>query len=423
MPGDGVRCRDWSPVIYGLLLAVVLQASLLAGRSEADPLPDIHQWSGEALKTLRSLSLSSLPPLPKDPSNAYQADARAIEFGKSLFFDQRLSANGKVSCATCHLPNVSFTDRLPLAKGMGTTTRRTMPLIGVAYHASFFWDGRKDSLWSQAIGPIESSVEHGATRSMCAHLITDKYRKQYEEIFGTLPKITHKSCPPQASPGTGNPAAIRLWNAMKPGDRDAVNRIYANLGKAIAAYVSRILPQPAPFDRYVDAIVAGDPEAAAELLAPEAIQGLRLFIGKAKCTNCHMGPLFTNSSFHNIGLAASKKKPQDRGRADGINLVLADEFNCLGSYSDAKPDECTELRFLDRNTSQYVGAFKTPTLRNVADRSPYMHAGQMKTLADVLIFYQQSRSRELGHQNLTAAELLQLEAFLKTLSSPLAFPQ
>ena len=294
-----------------------------------------------------------------------------------------------------------------------------MPLIGAAYQAWFFWDGRKDSLWSQAIGPIESSVEHGFTRALCAHLITDKYRKEYEELFGKLPKIDHKSCPPKASPGTGNPAALKLWNAMKPENRDVVNRIYANIGKAIAAFVRQILPQPAPFDRYVDAVLRGDHEAADKVMTTEALQGLKLFIGKAKCINCHLGPLFTNSSFHNIGLNNRK----DMGRAEGLDKVLKDEFNCLGKYSDAKPDECAELRFINTNKVKNRGAFKTPTLRNVADRPPYMHAGQIKTIFDILSFYRRSGSEELEHQELSNAELSQIETFLKTLSGPLIFPQ
>ncbi|MBI5074360.1 MAG: cytochrome-c peroxidase [Nitrospirae bacterium] len=378
----------------------------------------MHKWSEEEIRTLRSLSLSALPPLPKDPSNAYTEDSRAVAFGKKLFFDVSFSANGKVSCATCHIPAESFTDKLPLAKGMGTTTRRTMPIIGTAYNAWFFWDGRKDSLWSQAIGPIESSVEHGFTRSLCAHLIISKYKKEYEDIFGKLPKIDHQSCPPKASPGTGNPVALKLWNAMKPGDRESVNRIYVNIGKAIAAYERQILPQPAPFDRYVEAVVRENREGA-QIISQEAVEGLSLFIGKAKCTNCHMGPLFTNSSFHNIGL----KNRTDKGRAEGIDKVLNDEFNCFGKYSDAKPEECAELSFIDKNKAKHVGAFKTPTLRNVADRAPYMHRGQLKTLSDVLQFYRKSTSRELEHQSLTDSELAKIEAFLRTLSGPLSFPK
>ena len=408
--------------IFLILLAFsmpVIFPALRASADTKDVMQQSQRWSHEDIKVLRTLSLASLPPVPKDPSNAYADDPKAIEFGKKLFFDKRFSANGKVSCATCHIPESFFTDRLPLAKGMGTTTRRTMPLIGAAYQSWFFWDGRKDSLWSQAIGPIESSVEHGFTRAHCAHLITDNYRGEYEEIFGNLPKIDHKSCPPKASPGTGNPDALRLWNAMKPEDREAVNRIYANIGKAIAAFARRILPQPAPFDRYVDAVLRSDHEAVDKSMTAEALQGLKLFIGKAKCINCHMGPLFTNSSFHNIGLNNTK----DMGRAEGIDNVLKDEFNCLGKYSDAKPDECAELRFIDRNKIKNRGAFKTPTLRNVADRPPYMHAGQIKTLFEVLSFYRRSESNELEHQELTNSELLQIEAFLKTLSGPLSFPQ
>jgi cytochrome c peroxidase len=400
-------------IAFGLLLQL---AAREAG-AETGNLREFHGWSEGQLGVLRSLSLASLPPLPKDPSNKYADDPGAAALGKKLFFDRRFSANGKVSCGTCHMPEMSFTDALPLAKGMGTTTRRTMPLIGSAYSAWFFWDGRKDSLWSQAIGPIESAVEHGFTRSMCAHLVTDKYKSEYEQIFGKLPKIDHKSCPPLASPGTGNPAALKAWKAMKPADRDSVSRIYANIGKAIASYVRQILPQPAPFDRYVEAVAKNDFEAADRLISHDAVEGLRLFTGKAKCTNCHMGPLFTNSSFHNVGLSSP-----DKGRAEGISKVLSDEFNCLGKYSDAKPDECPELRFIDTKKAKYAGAFKTPTLRNVAERPPYMHDGQMKTLAEVLNFYRRSASHELGHENLSDQELSRIEAFLKTLSSPLSSP-
>jgi cytochrome c peroxidase len=378
----------------------------------------VSRWSEEEKKVLQSLSLSSLPPLPPDPSNAYADDAKATALGKKFFFDKRFSANGKVSCATCHLPEYSFTDRLSLARGMGTTKRRTMPLIGAAYQAWFFWDGRKDSLWSQAIGPIESTVEHGVTRTFCAHLVRDKYKDDYEAIFGRLPVFTQKSCPATASPGTGNPVALKLWKAMRPEDRDAVNRIYVNIGKAIAAYVRRIVPSPARFDRYVDAVLSNDHSAADAAFGRDEEEGLRLFIGKAKCINCHSGPLLTNGEFHDVGLDDSK----DRGREDGIGKVLADEFNCLGKYSDAKPEECGELRFIDRDKSKYRGSFKTPTLRNVADRPPYMHAGQSRTLQEVLFFYRRSSSSQVEHQELTSDELSKIETFLKTLSGPLTSP-
>jgi cytochrome c peroxidase len=342
-----------------------------------------------------------------------------MALGKKFFFDSRFSVNGEVSCATCHQPAIGFTDLLPLAKGVGVAKRRTMPLIGSAYSPWFFWDGRKDSLWSQAIAPIENSQEHGFTRTMVAHLVSESYQQDYEAVFGKLPKFDFKDFPPQASPGTGNAAALEAWKSMKSADRDAVNRVYANFGKAIAAFVRRILPQPAPFDRYVDAVVAKDFAAADALMSRDAIRGLRLFIGKAKCTNCHLGPLFTNGGFHNIGL----NTPQDQGRAQGIDEVVDDDFNCLGKYSDAKPEECMELRFIDTNKQEYVGAFKTPSLRNVSERPPFMHAGQLKTLDDVLNFYQRSPSHEIEHQQLSATELQRIKAFLHTLNSPLSYPK
>jgi cytochrome c peroxidase len=385
--------------------------------------PGTNSWDQKEVSVIRSLWIGSLPPLPKDPSNAYADDPAAIALGKKFFFDSSFSGNRKVSCATCHRPDMNFTDDLPLAHGMGSTTRRTMPLLGVAYNTWFFWDGRKDSLWSQAIGPIESVPEHGVTRSFCAHLIIDRYKKEYSQIFGRLPKINHKNCPPEASPGTGNPAALKLWNAMKPEDRDAVNRVYANMGKAIAAYVRTIVPGPSRFDKYAKALIDNDITALSKTFTTEEADGLRLFIGKAKCTNCHNGPLFTNSDFHNTGVPTPPNMPRDDGRADGIRKVLADEFNCLGKYSDAGPGDCAELRYLDTDKTKYLGAFKTPTLRNVAERSPYMHAGQFSTLREVLGFYRRSSSHELGHSELSDKEISELEAFLRTLSGPVEILQ
>ena len=408
-----------SSLVAGLVLLILLLPWVAPrGWAQEAKAPFAHQWSDQELNALRSLWLGSLPPLPQDPSNRYADNPKAISLGKTLFFDTGLSANGQVSCGTCHRPEYSFSDDLPLARGMGTTSRRTMPLIGSAYQSSFFWDGRKDSLWSQAIGPIESAVEHGISRTFCAHRIKERYRAEYEQLFGPLPPITHKTCPPLATPLSDNPAARKAWAAMKAADREAVNTIYANIGKVIAAYVRRLVPLPSRFDRYVEAILNSDRARAAGILSPEEAEGLRLFIGKAECTNCHNGPLFTNSSFHRVGL-----KSPDRGRAEGIGKVLADEFNCLGRYSDAPPEQCLELRFIDRDTKKYEGAFKTPSLRNVADRPPYMHAGQLKTVREVLAFYQsESASKEIGHRGLSDGDLLKLELFLKTLGSPLRQP-
>ncbi len=386
---------------------------------------DIHDWSDAEKATLKSLWLGSLPPVPSDPSNKYEEDPRAIALGKKFFFDNRFSGNLKVSCSTCHPENMNFADNLPLAHGMGTTTRRSMPLIGMAYHSWFFWDGRKDSLCSQALGPFESPVEHGFTRTLCAKIIVDHYKSEYEEIFGKLPKFRKRDLPAIAKPSHDEPESLKAWIKLTPEKRDAVNRIYANMGKSIASFVRTIMPRESRFDSYVEAVLKMDKHAMKATLTNDEVKGLRLFIGKAKCTNCHNGPLFTNGDFHNVKVPQPSKLPPDNGRSEAIAKVLADEFNCLSSYSDAKRRDCKELRFIDTDTEKYIGAFKTPTLRNVAERAPYMHAGQFATLMDVLQFYRdldpEKRPNDLEHGDMSDDELLQLEAFLKTLSAPLNY--
>ena len=376
---------------------------------------DPHKWSEEEINILKGLSLSALPEKPINPSNDFGDDQGAAKLGRKFFFDERFSGNNKVSCGTCHRPDYTFTDDLPLAHGMGFTARRTMPLAGAAYFNWFFWDGRKDSLWSQALGPIESSVEHGISRTFVIKIILEQYSSEYESVFGTLPEMKgiKKLI---ARPGADSPEAFKAWINIPLQTRNNINSVYANFGKAIEAYVRTIMPAFARFDDYVDALTAGKTGQLGKLLTEEETDGLRLFIGKAQCTNCHTGPLFTNSDFHSLKVP---EKALDRGRADGIINVLADEFNCLGSFSDADRRKCGELRFIDTDTEKYVGAFKTPSLRNVAERPPYMHAGQLKTLQDVLRFYRDSENSELGHGDLTDDELEQIEAFLKTLSGPI----
>jgi cytochrome c peroxidase len=199
------------------------------------------------------------------------------------------------------------------------------------------------------------------------------------------------------------------------------------MGKAIAAFVRTIMPTPSRFDEYVETVMKNDPAAMMKTMTNEEVKGLRLFIGRAKCTNCHSGPLFTNGEFHNIGVSQRENLPPDNGRSDAIAKVLSDEFNCMSEFSDARRSQCSELRFMDTETYKYIGAFKTPTLRNVAERAPYMHAGQISTLKEVLEFYRnlkpEQRSADLEHGELNDLDLQHLEAFLKTLNSPLEFAE
>ena len=413
-----MKTKFYFPVLFiftGLVL-LVTACSIFAGA----------RWSEDELITLRSLWIGNLPPLPVDPSNKYADDPRAAAFGQKLFFDTRFSSNGKVSCATCHLPEQHFQDGTPLAHGVGITNRRTMPISGTAYSPWLFWDGRKDSQWAQALGPMENSVEHGSNRTYYAHLIDQFYRAEYEAIFGAMPEVSHL---PVVTGSTEDPEVIAVWEAMSREDREAVTHIYVNIGKSIAAYERLLVPGESRFDQYVEAILKDDYESADKLLNDEEVAGLKLFIGKANCTNCHNGPLFTNNDFHNTGVPAAKDLPEDIGRSKGAQDVLADEFNCLSIYSDAQPDQCSELKFLVIDAHQQERQFKPPSLRNVADRGPYMHAGQFATLADVLNHYNTAPEAPAGHSeleplNLSQKQIEQIIAFLRTLDSPInAEPQ
>lgn len=397
-------------------LAVIVSACSLFGQT---------RWNDEELAMLRTLWIGNLPPLPADPSNQYADDPRAAVLGQKLFFDTRFSSNGKVACATCHLPDKLFQDGKPLAHGVGTTNRRAMTIVGTAYSPWFFWDGRKDSQWAQALGPMENPVEHGGNRTLYAHIITEFYAAEYGDIFGPLPDLSE--LPRNAGP-LADPEVAMNWETMSPGDREAVTRIYVNMGKSIAAYERLLMPGESRFDQYVEAVLNNDYAVANAILIPDEIAGLKLFMGKAHCTNCHNGPLFTNNDFHHTGIPAAKDLPGDVGRSKGVQEVLADEFNCLSVYSDAQPDQCTELNFLVAEGDELVRQFKPPSLRNVAERGPYMHAGQFATLEEVLKHYNTAPKAHAGHSeleplNLSKKQMAQIIAFLKTLSAPLNVDQ
>jgi cytochrome c peroxidase len=206
---------------------------------------------------------------------------------------------------------------------------------------------------------------------------------------------------------------------MTQADRDAVTAIYVNMGKAIAAYERGLLPAESRFDRFVKALLAsGSPSV--EVLTDDEVAGLRLFIGTAHCTNCHNGPLFTNQSFHNTGVPPLAGLRPDLGRGPALQQLKEDEFNCLSRWSDAEPDECTALRFLRDDPQGLAGAFKPPSLRNVSATGPYMHAGQIATLDDVLRHYRDAPAAAAGESelhplDLTDAQLAQLVAFLRSL--------
>ena len=382
------------------LVVVALIAAAVGGSRFWPVLTD--DWSDAEIAMLRSLWIGSLPELPPDPSNAVADDADAARFGHELFFSTALSPSKAIACATCHRPELRFTDGMQKGRGIGVSRRNTMSIVGAAYSPWQYWDGRRDSQWSQALSPIEDAAEHGGSRELAVRAVADDaaLRRQYEDIFGAMPNLD---------------------------DPQQVDRTFANLGKAIAAYERLFIPGPSRFDDFVEAVLAGDQQRQDRLFTVDEQAGLRLFLGKAQCTQCHNGPLLTNHEFHNTGLLSFPGEVPDKGRAAGIREALADPFNCLGEFSDASREACAELAFA-RSGFEVLGAFRTPSLRNLGDTQPYMHKGQMFTLAEVLEHYNEAPPAMIGHNEakplgLSRTELRQLEAFLETLAAPLATPE
>jgi cytochrome c peroxidase len=339
--------------------------------------PKRDRWSPAEVQLLQSLSIASLPALEPAPSNRVATDPRAARLGHRLFFEPRLSANGEISCMTCHRPGRDFADDEAKSSGLGQTSRNAPTLIGAAYSPWQYWDGRRDSLWAQALAPLEARAEMGSTRLEVVRFVTTdpEYREAYADLFGPAPDFTDASRFPASASPYGDKEARAAWSRLPAEARQQVNRAFSNVGKAIAAYERLLVPGASHFDRYVEQLLDGEEDPAA--LSPDAIAGLRLFIDPARsqCLRCHNGPLLTNHAFHDIATNRFSRIP-DLGRFVGVQSLLLDEFNCLGPYSDAPESACRELKFLNRREiGEKAGAFKTPTLRGVGRTAPYLHDG------------------------------------------------
>ncbi len=336
------------------------------------------------VKRAQEFVLSALPPLPPDPSNIVADNPEAAAFGEMLFFDVGLSVNDGIACASCHRPDRDFQDSLPVGFGTEQVTRRTMPLRGAQWGQWFYWDGRKDSQWSQALEPFETPAEHGMTRDLVAREVLDRYRDDYEAIFGSAPDTSN--WPERVSPLVPGPE-LEKWHETPVEIQDKINRVFSNIGKALAAYQRTLMPEENRFDRYVSALLDGKEIYEADRLTSREIRGFQLFAGKAQCDNCHSGPLFTDHFFHNTGVPIADRTRPDRGRAPAVLFLKTDMFLCTGRYSDTGPEDCRELRFMSEDPTVFEGAFKTPGLRGVSARAPYMHAGQIDNLEAVVRHY------------------------------------
>ncbi|HET9594796.1 MAG TPA: cytochrome c peroxidase [Anaeromyxobacteraceae bacterium] len=308
------------------VLALPLAIAALAGcRREAVRPVDVEPaWERE----------SPVRPLPERPlgmevdfgaARGVEVTPEKVRLGRWLFFDARLSADGTVSCGTCHRPALAFSEDTARSTGIRGQqgTRKSPPIVNAAFSVfgDLFWDGRAASLQEQVKGPIANPVEMGNTHEGAARTVAGiaGYRKAFREAYAD--------------------------------ERIDIDRI----ADAIAAYEATRLSGGSAWDRFT----AG--EAAA--LSDEAREGMDLFFGRGRCNACHLGPNLTDGRFHNIGIGYDEEAPPPRSG-----------FSDPGRYAvTGEPDD--------------TGAFKTPTLRDVARRAPYMHDGSVPTLAEAVMTY------------------------------------
>jgi cytochrome c peroxidase len=326
--------------------------------------------------TASAAEIGPLPPVPIPAENPMTPEK--VHLGKMLFFDYRLSGDGSRPCVHCHQPDQgwSFRDRQSPAYPTQVERRASMTLINVAYNATLIWDGRASSLEKQALGPIQNPLHMNQNLDLLIERLNaiPDYVERFRRVFGTGP----------------TPDAI---------------------GKAIAAFERTIVSADTPFDRYAK----GDRGS----LSASGQRGLELFKGKARCILCHNGPTFTDSNFHNLGVPEAE--------------FLKDPRVLASLRFDAKRMGVPEYRELTSDPGRYLvtkrdkdfGSFKTPSLRNVASRTPYMHNGAFNTLAEVIAFYNAGGGRDprkdalMQPLNLSKEEEADLLAFLEGLTGEL----
>ena len=384
-------------------------------------------------------TLSPLPAVPPDPTNAFADHPGAAALGHALFFDTRYSGplatasdlgavgeSGRVACASCHSSPVMSDDRSSpdnVSLGANFHSRNAPAIVNSAYYPWTNWGGRFSAQWELPPVVAESPVIMNSTRLAIAHHLFTHYRTEYEAVFGAMEPAIGTDL--ARFPATGKPKPSPTspdgpWELMTPEDRAIVNRIFVNYGKAIQAYQRQLVSRSSDFDRFA----AGDATAIDE----SAVRGLRVFMGNGHCIDCHSGPHFSDGDFHNIAVPQSGDHvpASDDGRFKDIPGLLSSGLNSAGPYSDDPTTGMARIAGLTNPPPEEVrGAFRTPTLRDLAFTAPYMHAGQHGTLEEVIAYYDAAdavpvsgtRDPLMVPLGLTAQERDDLIAFLATLAS------
>ena len=332
-----------------------------------------------------------------DPSNRFSAVHEAVAAGRILFSDKRLSLKQDLSCASCHAPQSSFTERKPRSIGTGRVDRNAIALANLRLNRWFGWDGKSDTLWAQSIHPIVNALEMNASAEVVADRITANPDLQslYRETFGT-----------------------------SAADEKQLD-VLVNIAKALSAYQETLTTPRTRFDAFRDALALDDAKAIARYPS-SAKRGLKIFVGRGKCSFCHFGANFTNGEFHNIGLPHFADPGRvDQGRYGGIVMLRKSPFTRTGAFSDepARDASRAPVNYLALNHRNW-GEFRVPSLRNVANTAPYMHNGSKQELEDVVRHYSELDLERLHTDgesilqplNLSNQEITDLVAFLETLT-------
>lgn len=378
-------------------------------------------------------TLSPLPAVPADTTNKYADNAAAATLGQMLFFEASYSGalavgddgtngglgavgdKGKVACASCHMGETMDDNRSKPGKvSLGTDlgTRNALSIVNSVFYKWTNWGGRFDSQWHLAVTVAENAKIMNSTRLDVAHMLWNKYRTEYDAIFDDKLPTALDPAASDASrfPASGKPGQA-AFDGMAAEDKVIVNRIFSNYGKAIAAYQRKLVSRNSPFDKFV----AGDKSA----IGDDAKRGLKIFIGKGKCLDCHSGPNFADDKFH----ALVVEPATDMGRFADVPGLLSSIWKVDGDFSDDKTTG--KLTGLMAEASM-KGQFRTKSLRGVAASGPFMHAGQFTTLEEVVDFYKKGGG-EPGDSGIVKSDLMKpiafegteaadLIAFMKTLT-------
>ena len=383
----------WLTACAGGLAAWVLSAVAAA---PAGPAPSASLLEFTTTERAQISAHGPWPPLPRpDASNAALKLPLARDFGATLFFDTRLSANGQLSCASCHQPNRAFQDGLATALGRTLGQRNTPSLLDVAQWRWLGWSGEHDSLWAASLTPLLSD----------------------SEMHQTVPALAQRV---RTAPDLAV-AYSATFRAPLPADDTA---LVVNLGKALAAYQATLVSQRTPFDDFRDALTQGDAASAAQY--PLAAQrGLKLFLGEGRCTLCHAGASFTNGEFGDIGIPFFVPGGVDGGRYKGLEKLLTSPYNRLGPYNDAgqQDPDAVSTRHVNLQPRHY-GEFRVPSLRQLSHTAPYMHNGSLATLEAVVQHYSNlpedrlhtDGERILRTLHLSDQQAADMAAFLRSLS-------